>query len=173
MDNQFGQDNNDQQFNNQNTYNGQQGSYNGQNVYNNQNPYGSQAPSPQQGQPYGQIPNMNAQENGQPIPPAGYMYTNGINTNQYMQTQMYPPNEEPQSGYAVASLILGILGILLSCCYGLGFIVGVISVVLAIFSSGTTNGRFTSVAIGGLVCGIVAVAIGIFSFLGFLFLTTL
>ncbi|MBQ1192928.1 MAG: hypothetical protein IIX45_02275 [Lachnospiraceae bacterium] len=164
--------------NNQNqpyNYNDQSDNVHNNQTYNNvsQNPYNvpyQQAYNgmPQQ-QPYGftQIPTMEAQQAGQPIPPAPlnpYGYNQGLNPQAYMQTQMYPPNEEPQSGFAVASLIIGIIAIIGSLIYGLGAILGVAAIVFAIISRSFTRDRLTSVAIGGLVCGVVAIILGIFIF---------
>ena len=156
-----GQPYNGQPYNGQ-PYNGQP--YNGQ-PYNGQ-PYNGQ---PYNGQdPYGQAPKGNDMNNGVPIPPPyqnANTYNNApVNPNAYMQSQFYPPNEPPQSGYAVASLILGIMGLLFGCCYGIGSLLGVASIVLAIISRNYTNDRMTSVATAGMVCGILSLASGVFFF---------
>ena len=133
------------------------------------NTYGQPVPPNAYGQPvppntYGQpVPPEGAQQAGVPIPPGftpGYGYNQGINPQAYMQGQFYPPNEEPQSNCAVASLIVGIASIVGLCCYGFGFVLGIIAIVLALVSRNET-GKLTSVAMGGFIMGIISCTIGI------------
>lgn len=64
-------------------------------------------------------------------------------------------------GKAIASLVCGIIGILLCCCYGIpAILLGVIAIVLAMLSRRDNMGRFPGLAVGGLICGIVAVVAG-------------
>ncbi|MDR2105919.1 MAG: DUF2510 domain-containing protein [Coriobacteriales bacterium] len=82
---------------------------------------------------------------------------------------IYAPGQEPpaystasqdtdRKGLAVASLVLGIVGIL-SCCLGwVGLIPGAIAVVLGILSVKSSK---KGMAIAGIICGAVAVVLGI------------
>ncbi|MBQ8189386.1 MAG: hypothetical protein IJZ44_06375 [Lachnospiraceae bacterium] len=64
-------------------------------------------------------------------------------------------------GKAVGSLVCGILGILLCCCYGIpGIILGIIAIVLAIMAKRDNMGTFPGIALAGMICGIVAVVAG-------------
>ena len=73
-----------------------------------------------------------------------------------------PGENNGVDGKAVGSLVCGILGILLCCCYGIpGIILGVIAIVLAVMAKRDNMGTFPVLAIGGLICGIIAVAAGL------------
>ena len=68
-------------------------------------------------------------------------------------------------GYAVASLVLGILSIVFCCCWYLGLILGVVGLVLAIVAK--KNGNEESICKAGLVLSIIGVAISaVFMILG-------
>lgn len=62
-----------------------------------------------------------------------------------------------QSGFGIASLILGIIGMLLSC-IAIGIVPSVVGLVFAIICL-TQNGRKHGVAIGGLVCSVIGIGI--------------
>lgn len=49
-----------------------------------------------------------------------------FNHNMYSQR----PNQQGGSGIAIASMILGILSIVFSCCYGIGLILAIIGLIL-------------------------------------------
>lgn len=66
---------------------------------------------------------------------------------------------------AVASLVLGIVGVVLTCIFPvlpIGLILGVIAIVLAVLGkkSMAAQGKPTGMATAGLVLGIIAAAIG-------------
>lgn len=67
------------------------------------------------------------------------------------------PQANPNNGFAIASLICGIAGILLCCCYGAGAVVGIVGIVLAVMSKKQNAGKLSGLAIAGLVCGIIGV----------------
>lgn len=68
-------------------------------------------------------------------------------------------------GYAVASLVLGILSIVFCCCWYLGLILGVVGLVLAIVAK--KNGNDEGICKAGLVLSIIGVAISaVFMILG-------
>lgn len=93
---------------------------------------------------------------------------NGQSGNYYQDytasTQQYqaPPQQtrpEGANGFQIASLILGILGILGCCCYGVvGLLFGIIGLILALI--GNKRNR-SGIGIGGLVCSIIAILFGI------------
>lgn len=63
------------------------------------------------------------------------------------------------NGLQIASLILGIIGILTCCCYGVvGLILGIIGLVCAIIGNKRTR---SGVGVAGLVCSIIAIILGI------------
>ena len=136
MDNNMMNNGDNMQFDPNNQYNmGAQPQYDMNNQpYNNMGyqPYGYQQPYQQPYQPYqGDIYRQPGENNG-------------------------------VDGKAVGSLVCGILGILLCCCYGIpGIILGVIAIVLAVMAKRDNMGTFPGLAIGGLICGIIAVAAGL------------
>lgn len=67
----------------------------------------------------------------------------------------------PNNGMAIASLICGIVGILSCCCCGIGFILGIVGLILAIVSKGKNGGKMSGLAIAGLICSIVAILSGV------------
>lgn len=67
------------------------------------------------------------------------------------------PQANPNNGFAIASMICGIAGILLCCCYGAGAVVGIVGIVLAVMSKKQNAGKMSGMAIAGLVCGIIGV----------------
>ena len=83
----------------------------------------------------------------------------------------YQPPKQPyyaggqQSTYGVIAVIFGILGLCIFF-YGLGFVFGIIAVVLGAIGQGKDDNP--SIAVGGLVLGIIDIVCG-FVFLPFLF----
>lgn len=83
-----------------------------------------------------------------------------------------PGQPEGGSGMAVASMVLGILALVLSCCIPyVPFVLALLGVILAGVSlSKNTSGK--GMAIAGLVCSIISlipailVVVGMFSFAG-------
>lgn len=138
--------NNSQPFNNQNNY---QNNYYGENPYNNQQDFNNQQ-------------NFNNQYNNQ----YNDQYTNGqYNNNQFNNNQYnngYYEDRKPSNGFAIASLILGILSILFSCCYGFGIFLSIPGIILAIVSKKSSGGKLSGMAIGGLVCSILGTLIAVF-----------
>lgn len=76
------------------------------------------------------------------------------------QYQAPPQNDGPRgaNGLQVAGLVLGIIGIPASCCYGIGLVFGIIGLILSLV--GNKRNKGSGVGIGGLVCSIIAVVIG-------------
>ena len=76
------------------------------------------------------------------------------NFNQYN----YPPQE--RKGMAMAALITGILSIPVGCCTGyIGPVMGIIAILLGVFSKGTAPVR-SGKAITGIITGAVGFVIG-------------
>ena len=75
-----------------------------------------------------------------------------------------PPAPQSANGWAIASLIFGILSLVICtcCCGGTGWIplvFGAVAIVLAIVSR--KGQKMSGVAIGGLVCGIIGAVLAI------------
>lgn len=88
----------------------------------------------------------------------GNYYQDYTSTQQYQApSQNVGPNKA--NGMQIASLVLGIIGIVASCCYGIGFVFGVIGLILALV--GNKQNKGSGIGIGGLVCSIIAMVFGI------------
>ena len=78
----------------------------------------------------------------------------------YPQPQPEPPKEK--NGAAVTSLIMGIIGLVFSCCCGSGLIFGIVGIITAIVSkSKSSTGKLNGMAIAGLIMSIISVVLGI------------
>ena len=94
-----------------------------------------------------------------------------------------PAQKRPQNGYAIASLVLGIVSVLCCCCCCFAETIGLIimgvsailAIVFAFLSKKNTNGKMDGKAIAGLILGIVAIVmlllflaaiVGIYSMIG-------
>ncbi len=76
------------------------------------------------------------------------------------------PATGPTDSTAIAAMICGITGIIFSCVWGLGAILGVIAVVMALnarkrLSRPNTRFRGRGMAMTGLVTGLIAIALGL------------
>ena len=88
-------------------------------------------------------------------------YQQNFNTpdnNVYGEPQSFgPPPKKQTDVMAIISLVCGILAIImLCCCYYLSFPLGIAGVVLAIISRSKNEGKFSGLALAGLICGGVA-----------------
>ncbi|SFS00548.1 DUF4190 domain-containing protein [Anaeromicropila populeti] len=112
---------------------------------------------------FNQQPNYNQQSNNYNQKP-NYNQANDFNE-QYgynMQSQFEP---KKVNGLAIASLVLGILSIPFSCCYGFGILMGIVGLILGIISK-KGEPRFTGQAIGGIVCSIIGAILSILIIIG-------
>ena len=66
--------------------------------------------------------------------------------------------ENNKHGYAVASLVLGIVSIVFCCCWYIGLICGIVGLVLAIMAK--KNGNTEGICKAGLVLSIIGVVLG-------------
>ena len=72
------------------------------------------------------------------------------------------------NGMAIASMVLGIIAILLSCCSGvkwLTVIVAVVGIVFGIMALQKKDEGSRGMAIAGIVCSIVALVMGVIMFI--------
>ncbi|HEX8914619.1 MAG TPA: GYF domain-containing protein [Humisphaera sp.] len=75
-----------------------------------------------------------------------------------------PVGNPPGHGQSLASMILGISGLVTVCFYGLGFVLGVVAVVLGHIGQGThrrATGRPNGMATAGLICGYIAIGLNV------------
>lgn len=82
-----------------------------------------------------------------------YGYYNQANNNTPYYTPV-EPQQKQNSGYAIASLVLGILSIL--CCGTCGIIMGILAIVFCYIDKNNNNGQTNSLARAGMICGIIA-----------------
>lgn len=83
--------------------------------------------------------------------------------------QQQPPYQQPQApfdpgkGMGIASMILGIVGLCTGWLYGVGAILGIVGIVLAVMSRNKSKSvglPQSGLAVAGLVCSIIAVVSG-------------
>ena len=70
---------------------------------------------------------------------------------------------DPGKGMAIASLVLGIVGLCTGWAWGVGCICGIIGVVLAVSSKNKSQAAGfvpSGLVTAGLVCGIIAIVVG-------------
>ena len=70
--------------------------------------------------------------------------------------------KKPSKGYAVTSLVLGIVSLVCCCLTSVSLICAVLAIIFAVVSR-RQNGTFSGMATAGLVCGIVAATFGVVS----------
>ena len=85
--------------------------------------------------------------------------------------QNFQPNQQPApqspddpgKGMGIASLVLGIVGLCTGSLFGLGCVLGIVGIVLAVISGNKSSAvglKRNGLAIAGLVCSIIAVVSG-------------
>lgn len=79
----------------------------------------------------------------------------------YNDPNQYGYQQKPTNGLAIASMILGIVSIVFGLCYGVGIVFGIISLVFAIISKKASEGKFSGMALAGLICSIIGIVISI------------
>ncbi len=112
--------------------------------------YGQNQTQGNQGNPPPWGPNGFNGSAGQGTPPPGWQYNSG----------MGQQKKKSNNTMAMASLVLGIVSVLLCCCGGFGIILGAIGIVLAILSRGrepmeTSAKVGIGLSIGGIVLSII------------------
>ena len=102
--------------------------------------------------PYFEQDNQSSNENSGYVPPLNINYT----------PEPQFEDKKPQKGFAIAGLVLGILSIICCCCNEyISLIMGILAVVF-FFVDKKQNGSINGMAIAGLVCGLVSIAISVF-----------
>ena len=122
----------------------------------NVNPYSQ----PVNNNPYAQqnINNTYSQQNANP-----YQSTPYQNTPYGTQYNAAPQQKQSTDVFGIISLVCGILSIIFCCCCNfLSIVLGIAAIILAIVSkSNSADSKFSGIALGGLICGIVGLTIGI------------
>ena len=73
-----------------------------------------------------------------------------------------PGEGNDTSAMAIVSLVLGILSVLICCCYGVPSIIfGIAGIILAVLSRKDTGNTLSGLAIGGMICSIIGLLLGI------------
>ena len=142
-----------------------QGGYNNPNGVPPQDGYNNPNGVPPQGgynNPNG-VPPQGGYNNPNGVPPQGG-YNNSWG-NPYNNAQNY--QEPKNNGMSIASLVLGIVGVVFSCCSGIGVIPGIISFILGIISmknikksQGAQKGQ--GMALAGTILSIVAIVLSVY-----------
>ncbi len=76
---------------------------------------------------------------------------------------MPQPSQDPGKGMGIASLVLGIVGLCTGNLYGLGCVLGIVGIVLAVMSGNKSSSaglQRNGLAIAGLVLSILSVVVG-------------
>lgn len=68
---------------------------------------------------------------------------------------------QPSNGLAIASMVLGIISIVLGLCYGVGIIFGIVSIILGIMSKKASDGKLSGMALAGIICSVIGIIISI------------
>lgn len=89
-----------------------------------------------------------------------YQTTSSQTTGSY--SPVPPEAPAPQSnGFAIASLILGILSILGTCCCGIGVLFGIVGIILGCLQPKDNLGNKPGMAIAGIVTSVIGILFGI------------
>ena len=75
------------------------------------------------------------------------------------QQPQQPQQPKKSDGLAIASMILGIVSILFTCCYGGGLITGIVGLVLGIIAK--SKGQNKGFTLTGIITSAVAIFLGI------------
>lgn len=87
---------------------------------------------------------------------------NGSYKDDYNYSNNYNNNSPDFRGYAIGSMVCGILSIVLCCCYGVvGIILAIVSLILAFIAKKYNNGNFPGQALAGLICSIIGLVLSI------------
>lgn len=85
-------------------------------------------------------------------------YNNAYTDNSNIYNGAAAAEENKTPGTAIASLILGISGILLDCCCGVGALFGIIGLILGIVGN---KNKKSGVGTAGIVCSVIALVVGV------------
>ena len=87
--------------------------------------------------------------------------TNSFNTQPASFGDGTPPKKAEPNGYAIASLILGVVSIVLCCCTCISIVTAILAIVFAALSRG--GQPMDRKALGGMICGIIALVMVVVS----------
>jgi hypothetical protein len=101
----------------------------------------------------------------QPQPPTQQPYQQDQNylSPGYPGVQGVPMQKN--NGMAIASMVLGIIGVVFSCCYGIGVLAAIPGLIFSFISMkkiGKTGEKGKGMAVAGIVCSAVAIIIAIY-----------
>jgi hypothetical protein len=155
---------------------------NGQQPYHQQGTNEQQNASNQDGyQQFGQNPYQNSQDQNQNQnnPYQQNQYQNNQNQNNPYQNNQYQnhsyqqnaPVQNQSNGMAIGSLVCGIIGLLLSCCWYIGIPLSIAGLVLGILVLKNKKGG-KGMAIAGIVLSSITIVIGIFAVIMFFAFST-
>jgi len=99
-------------------------------------------------------------------PPASY-YTGSDST--YTSSNAYSYNNDTivsaadttSTGFGIASLVMGIISILSSCCCGLGIIFSILGIIFGCIQSKDAYGKKPGTAIAGIITSVIGIVFGI------------
>lgn len=92
-------------------------------------------------------------------------YNNGFHNNSYNNNDFnnnYNQAPNGTNGYAVASLVLGIISIPFGCCYGLGLIFSIISIIFGVVSRKSNGGKLPGMSLAGIICSVLGIICSLF-----------
>lgn len=69
--------------------------------------------------------------------------------------------EAVSTGYGIASLVLGILSIPCSCCYGAGLLFSILGIIFGCVQPKDYDGKKPAMAVAGIICSIVGILFAI------------
>ena len=98
------------------------------------------------------------------------MDQNQWNETQQTQEQPYnftPPQHQETNGYAIASLILGVVSVVLCSCTCISIVTSILAIVFAVISR--KGQPMDGKALGGMICGIIALVIIVVSIVAMVF----
>lgn len=108
-----------------------------------------------------QRPNQPYNQNYGNEQPPNYNYNNNGNQQQpYYAGRNGSQQNNAANGLAIASMIMGIISILSSCCYGAGIIFGILGIIFGAVSKKSQE-KLESMAVAGIVCSIIGIAFSI------------
>ncbi len=120
-------------------------------------PQAPQPTAPQAPQPTVPQPTTPASDNGQ--------YSAPVNPTPGVQQAGQMNEAEKASGMSIAALVLGIVGFLFGCCYGLGIIPGILAIVFGVLDNNKLKRENRTVGkgfnIAGIILGSIAILAGI------------
>lgn len=95
------------------------------------------------------------------------MDNNNMMNNGFDQQPVYQepqPVEKKSNTKSILALVFGILAIVISCCCTyLGIILGIVGIVMAVLSRNDNDGKFSGMALAGLICSIAGIVIAVVS----------